>query len=130
MMKKSSFSWKEGITSMASFIFFLSQLMYGFVFATNSTIQFIKYLGVSVFLLSGIFGLVPVIMFPRRGGVEKGKSFVYTTKLVDTGFYAVVRHPQYTAFMLWAIGSMLLFQNLVVILLGLPVIILTYFDLF
>ena len=35
-------------------------------------------------------------MFPRRGGVPKGKSFVRTTQLVDTGIYAVVRHPQYT----------------------------------
>jgi len=46
------------------------------------------------------FGMVlvmaPIIMFPRRGGVPKGKSFVHTTKLVDTGIYAVVRHPQYT----------------------------------
>ena len=46
------------------------------------------------------FGMVlvmaPIIMFPRLGGVPKGKSFVYTTRLVDTGIYAVVRHPQYT----------------------------------
>jgi protein-S-isoprenylcysteine O-methyltransferase Ste14 len=46
------------------------------------------------------FGMVlvmaPIIMFPRRGGVPKRKSFVYTTRLVDTGIYAVVRHPQYT----------------------------------
>jgi protein-S-isoprenylcysteine O-methyltransferase Ste14 len=46
------------------------------------------------------FGMVlvmaPIIMFPRRGGVIKGKSFVHTTRLVDTGIYAVVRHPQYT----------------------------------
>ena len=40
--------------------------------------------------------MVPMIMFPRRGGVPEGKSFVYTTRLVDTGIYAVVRHPQYT----------------------------------
>ena len=40
--------------------------------------------------------MAPIIMFPRRGGVSKGKSFVHTTKLVDTGIYAVVRHPQYT----------------------------------
>jgi len=39
--------------------------------------------------------MAPIITFPRRGGVEKGKSFVHTTKLVDTGLYAVVRHPQY-----------------------------------
>ena len=48
----------------------------------------------------GAFGMVlvmaPVVMFPRRGGVTKGKSFVHTTRLVDTGIYAVVRHPQYT----------------------------------
>jgi protein-S-isoprenylcysteine O-methyltransferase Ste14 len=46
------------------------------------------------------FGMVlvmaPIVMFPRRGGVPKGKSFVHTTRLVDTGIYSVVRHPQYT----------------------------------
>ena len=45
------------------------------------------------------FGMVlvmaPIIMFPRRGGVSKGKSFVNTTRLVDTGIYSLVRHPQY-----------------------------------
>ncbi len=40
--------------------------------------------------------MAPIVMFPRRGGVPKGKSFVSTTRLVDTGIYAVVRHPQYT----------------------------------
>ena len=46
------------------------------------------------------FGMVlvmaPIIMFPRRGGVDKGKSYVHTRQLVDTGIYAIVRHPQYT----------------------------------
>ncbi|MBN2187795.1 MAG: isoprenylcysteine carboxylmethyltransferase family protein [Dehalococcoidia bacterium] len=46
------------------------------------------------------FGMVlvmaPIVMFPRRGGVPKGKSFAHTTQLVDTGIYAIVRHPQYT----------------------------------
>jgi len=40
--------------------------------------------------------MAPIVMFPRRGGVSKGKSFVSTTRLVDTGIYAIVRHPQYT----------------------------------
>jgi protein-S-isoprenylcysteine O-methyltransferase Ste14 len=39
--------------------------------------------------------LSPVIMFPRHGGVPKRESFVNTTRLVDTGIYAVVRHPLY-----------------------------------
>jgi protein-S-isoprenylcysteine O-methyltransferase Ste14 len=40
--------------------------------------------------------MAPIIMFPRRGGADRGKSFVHTTQLVDTGIYAIVRHPQYT----------------------------------
>ena len=40
--------------------------------------------------------IAPIVLFPRRGGVPKGKSFVHTTRLVDTGIYAIVRHPQYT----------------------------------
>ena len=40
--------------------------------------------------------MAPIVMFPRRGGVSKGESFVHTTRLVDTGIYAIVRHPQYT----------------------------------
>ena len=43
-----------------------------------------------------ILVMAPIVMFPRRGGVPKGKSFVHTTRLVDTGIYAIVRHPQYT----------------------------------
>jgi protein-S-isoprenylcysteine O-methyltransferase Ste14 len=56
-----------------------------------------------LFIIGGVvwvFGMVlvmaPFIQFPRRGGVTRGKSYVHTTKLVDTGIYAVVRHPQYT----------------------------------
>ena len=48
----------------------------------------------------GAFGMVlvmaPIVMFPRRGGVTKGESFIHTTRIVDTGIYALVRHPQYT----------------------------------
>ena len=49
-----------------------------------------------VVLVSGMaLVLAPVIMLHRRGGVPKEKSFMHTTRLVDTGIYAVVRHPLY-----------------------------------
>jgi len=53
-------------------------------------------LGSVVWVFGMVLVMAPIIMFPRRGGVPKGKSFVSTTQLVDTGIYAVVRHPQYT----------------------------------
>ena len=53
-------------------------------------------LGAVVWVFGMVLVMAPIIMFPRRGGVPKGKSFVRTTLMVDTGIYAVVRHPQYT----------------------------------
>jgi protein-S-isoprenylcysteine O-methyltransferase Ste14 len=128
-MNSQNFSWKDALPSILSGLFFLAQMIYGFVFADNSTILIVEYFGVGVFLLSGIFGMAPLIMFPKKGGVKKGKSFVNTTKIVDSGIYAIIRHPQYSSFVLWAIGAMLLFQHIIVILLGIPVIILTYYDM-
>lgn len=123
------FSWKDALPSVISTILFLLQMIYGFFIAKNSTIVLLEYAGVAVFILSGIFGMAPVIMFPKKGGVGKGKSFVYTTKVVDSGIYAIMRHPQYSSFMLWAIAAMLLFQNIIVIILGLPILILIYHDM-
>jgi protein-S-isoprenylcysteine O-methyltransferase Ste14 len=53
-------------------------------------------IGGVVWVVGMIMVMAPIIMFPRRGGVPKGKSFVRTTRLVDSGIYAIVRHPQYT----------------------------------
>ena len=48
-----------------------------------------------VWAVGMVLVMTPIVMFPRRGGVPKGRSFVHTTRLVDTGIYATVRHPQY-----------------------------------
>jgi protein-S-isoprenylcysteine O-methyltransferase Ste14 len=53
-------------------------------------------IGGVVWVVGMILVMAPIVMFPRRGGAAKGKSFVEATKLVDTGIYAIVRHPQYT----------------------------------
>ena len=73
--------------------------------------------------------MLPVWEFRKKGCVRKGKSYIHTSKLVDTGIYSIVRHPQYITWMLWAIAGMLLFQHWIVILLGIPIIPLTYVDL-
>jgi protein-S-isoprenylcysteine O-methyltransferase Ste14 len=66
-------------------------------------------------------------MFPRRGGVGRGKSFVDTTHLVSTGIYAVVRHPQYTGG-IYAIfvTTLLLYPHWLFAVLGIIGIILLY----
>ena len=53
-------------------------------------------LGWVVWSFGMVLVMAPIVVFPKRGGVPKGESFVKTTRLVDTGIYAVIRHPQYT----------------------------------
>ena len=101
-----------------------------FLLADVLQIEILAYVGVGLYVFSGwIFGMLPVIEFRKKGGVKKGKSYIHTSKLVDTGIYSIVRHPQFITWMLWAIAGMLLFQHWIVILLGIPFIPLTYIDL-
>jgi protein-S-isoprenylcysteine O-methyltransferase Ste14 len=71
-------------------------------------------------------GVIPIITFHRRGGVSKEQEYVHTTVLVDSGIYAVVRHPQYLSFMLINVGLMLIAQHWLVIAMGAVAVVLNY----
>ena len=47
----------------------------------------------------------------RNKGAPKGRSVVNTTVLVDTGVYAIIRHPQYLGFLLFVLGLVLMSQH-------------------
>jgi protein-S-isoprenylcysteine O-methyltransferase Ste14 len=73
--------------------------------------------------------MAPIIMFPRRGGVARGKSFVHTTKLVDSGIYSVVRHPQYLGGILALfVATLLFYPHWLFVVLGVPGILILYFS--
>jgi protein-S-isoprenylcysteine O-methyltransferase Ste14 len=44
--------------------------------------------------LGTVFAIVPIFALRSRGRVPEGKSYMETTALVDSGLYAIVRHPQ------------------------------------
>jgi protein-S-isoprenylcysteine O-methyltransferase Ste14 len=73
--------------------------------------------------------MLPIFEFQKKGRVKMGKSYIHTTRLVVTGIYSIVRHPQYITFIIWAISAMLLFQHWIIVILGIPIILLTYIDL-
>jgi protein-S-isoprenylcysteine O-methyltransferase Ste14 len=78
---------------------------------------------------SAIFGWLPIITFRRKGGVPKGQSYIKTTLLVDSGIYAIVRHPQGgTAWLLINLGVMLIALHWSSVALGVPSMVLVYLD--
>jgi len=89
----------------------------------------LQWVGWGVWLLSLVFGIAPIFILRKYGGVEKGESYVHTTQLVDTSLYAIVRHPQYLAGILFNLALMLLAQQWLVILLGSISMILIYLEI-
>jgi len=86
-------------------------------------------IGWIVWAVGMVLVMAPIIMFPRRGGVAKGKSFVHTTKLVDTGIYSVVRHPQYLGGILALfLTTLLLYPHWLFVVLGIPGALILYFS--
>jgi len=86
-------------------------------------------IGWIVLMMSAIFGWLPIFTFQRKGKVE-GKSYIHTTVLVDSGIYAIVRHPQYLAGVLISIALPMISQHWSVSLLGLIGMAIYYHDTF
>lgn len=82
--------------------------------------------GIPLLLIGVAFLLGPVLQFRREGGVAKGESYANTTVLVDAGFYAIVRHPQYLALPMLSVAFMFIVQRWVVVALGVGAIVLFY----
>ena len=82
-----------------------------------------------VLWISAIFGWLPIYTFRRKGDV-KGRGYIHTTTLVDSGVYGIVRHPQYLAGVLMSIAMPLITQHWAVLVFGILAIGLYYFSTF
>ena len=117
------------LSSIAS-VLTIAQIILAFILhGCPSTV--IQWVGWICIWSSGIFGSLPILTFRRQGGVPQGESYMKTTQLVDTGIYAIVRHPQGgTAWLLINLGVMLIAWHWSSLVLGLVSLILVYADSF
>ena len=84
----------------------------------SGRIGWLTIVGVVLWCLGVIFAWVPIFQFKRCGGVAKGDSYVKTTVLVDTGLYAIVRHPQFISWPMFSVAIALIVQRWPVSVLG------------
>ena len=113
-MKSQQFS---GAILGASVLIVAQYILAFFVFKLPG-LRALQWVGWGIWILSIFFGIAPIFLLGRRGAVGKGKSYVHTTKLVDTSLYAIVRHPQYLGGMLFNLALMLMAQHWLVIVIG------------
>jgi protein-S-isoprenylcysteine O-methyltransferase Ste14 len=117
------------LSSIAS-VLTIAQIVLAF-FLRNHGLEELQSAGWICLWIAGIFGTLPIITFRRKGGVPKGESYIKTTVLVDTGIYAIVRHPQNgTAWLLINLGVILIARHWTSMVLGLISMGLVYADTF
>ena len=91
-------------------------------------IVWLRYVGFALWALAAVFGWLPIFQFKRSGGVAKGDSYIKTTRLVDTGLYAIVRHPQFVAWPLMSVAVALVSQHMLVVAIGAVAFVLASLD--
>ncbi|MEW5869744.1 MAG: isoprenylcysteine carboxylmethyltransferase family protein [Chloroflexota bacterium] len=108
----------------------VAQYILAFFVLNMPGIPALHWLGWAVWALSLYFGFAPMFILRQKGEVAKGESYVRTKKLVDTSLYAIVRHPQYLAGILFNLAMMLLAQHWLVIVMGVISMALIYYDMY
>jgi protein-S-isoprenylcysteine O-methyltransferase Ste14 len=96
-----------------------------FLYQQNGSLA-LRIIGWAIWVISCIFAFLPMVILRNKGGVQKGKSFVHTTILVDSSLYALVRHPQYLGWLLFNLALFLIAQHWVVIVIGLVSMLFVY----
>lgn len=92
-------------------------------------LRLLQGIGWGIWVLSLIFGIAPIFILRKYGGVERGNSYIQTTKLVDSSLYAIARHPQYLAGILFNLALMLLAQHWIIFSIGIISMLLIYIEI-
>jgi protein-S-isoprenylcysteine O-methyltransferase Ste14 len=108
----------------------LGQVVLAILLYNRNGITALINVGWAVLWIAGIIGCIPIFMFHKWGGVPKGKGYMETTKVVDKGIYAFIRHPQYLAGILISMALPLVSQHWAVAMLGVIAAILYYIGMF
>jgi len=102
------------------------QVVLSFFLYNRPHLSVIRNAGWIILWIAGLFGVVPIFTLRQKGGVAKGRDYSHTTALVDSGIYAVVRHPQYLSFMLINLGLLLIAQQWPTTMMGVVAMVLNY----
>lgn len=104
----------------------IAGILYGVWFGPFLGIQPLFYAGWAVLPVALLFFVSIVIYFRKEGESGEGKSLMDTTVLVDSGTYAIVRHPQLLGGMLLIVASILISQHWLSAMIGVPPIVWGY----
>jgi protein-S-isoprenylcysteine O-methyltransferase Ste14 len=119
-------TWKDLVFSSVGGILFIGQIVLCFLFYNWVGLNVLLYLGWIILAVAIVLGWRARVSFETKGGAQEGESWLRTLVVVDSGVYAVVRHPMYLSFMLLIPALMLISQHWLSVIFGLPIMVFLY----
>ena len=119
------------LVSLAAYLLFLQAIggiIYGVLFGPSLGLRTLFYVGWLTLPIALFFLFSIVIYFKRDGKPGEGKGLMDTTVLVDSGTYAIVRHPMLLGSILLMSASILISQHWLVAIVGVILSALSYRD--
>ncbi len=109
------------LVSLSAYLLFLQAIggtIYGALFGPSLGLQTLFYVGWLTLPIALFFLFSIVIYFKRDGKPGEGKGLMDTTVLVDSGTYAIVRHPMFLGSIMLMSASILISQHWLVAIVG------------
>jgi protein-S-isoprenylcysteine O-methyltransferase Ste14/NAD-dependent dihydropyrimidine dehydrogenase PreA subunit len=103
--------WLFSLVYNLSLLLPIVGIIYGIWFGPFLGIQPLVYVGWVILPVALFFLFSIVIYFKREGKPGEGKGLMNTTVLVDSGTYAIVRHPMALGSILLMLASILISQH-------------------
>jgi len=110
-------------------ILFIGQVVLCFVFYNWANLDVVLYMGWVIFAFSMVLGMLPRKAFQKKGKAREGESWIQTSVLVDSGIYAVIRHPMYLSFILLVISLIFISQHWLSLIFSIPSVIYFYLSM-
>jgi len=101
-------------------------IIYVVLFGPSLGLQTLFYVGWLILPVALLFFFSIAIYFKKEGKPGEGKGLMNTTVLVDSGTYAIVRHPQLLGSILLMSASILTSQHWLSAIIGVPIIVWGY----
>jgi len=120
--------FKNFIPSIIYGLALIIQIILVFFFYNFYHLELLLWVGWLILILFLFIGALPRQAFTKYGEAPQGKSHIYTTKLVDKGIFAIIRHPYWLSWILLSIALTLMSQHLTMIILALIICPTVYFE--
>jgi len=93
-------TWKDFVFIPLAGVSFISLIAWCILFYNWAGMDWLLYLGWAVFVMGIVIIAMNRVALKRRGRASDGGAWLRTTVVVDSGIYAVVRHPMYLGLIL------------------------------